>query len=211
MGTGTSPADGGLHGLPGLEESDGGSRGVGEDGHPAYAGNLHRSLVDGGAERLGLVGGGVDLFDADVGEPEGGHSGHGEEAAAGAGRGLEGAVDAGRTHVVVFKGPAEEAGVELFGFGDVGGAEFEVNEGIGHRSFLRLDLLARLGMKEMVAERRGIWLETECLFSMNRVDQWAPAGALPGRTFLNSQTTARQRNASRESQRKTSTNDHREA
>jgi hypothetical protein len=63
-------------------------------------------------------------------------------------------------------------------------------------------------MKEMLAERRGIWLETEYLFSMN---QWAPAAALPGRTFLNSQTTARQRNESRESQRKTSTNDHREA
>jgi hypothetical protein len=63
-------------------------------------------------------------------------------------------------------------------------------------------------MKEMVAERRGIWVETEYLFSMN---QWAPAGALPGRTFLNSQTTARQRNESRQSQRKTSTNDHREA
>src|ERR1017187_10471656 len=168
MGTGTRPEDGGLHGLRGLEEGDGGAGGVGEDGHPAYAGDLHRSLVDGGAERLGLVGGGVDLFDADVGEPEGGHSGLGEQAAARAGGGLEGAVDAGRTHVVVFKGPAEEAGVKLFGFGDVGGGALQVNEGIGHRSFLRLDLRAQREMKEMVAEWRWIWLETEYLFSMNR-------------------------------------------
>ena len=60
-------AAGELHGLLGLEQGDGGTGGVGEDGHPADVGDFHGAFVDGGAEGFGLFGGGVDVFDADVG------------------------------------------------------------------------------------------------------------------------------------------------
>src|SRR5579864_8511938 len=59
----------------GLEESDGGSGGVGEDGHPTYGGDFQGAFVDGCAEGLGFFGGGVDVFDAYVGQPGGGHAG----------------------------------------------------------------------------------------------------------------------------------------
>jgi hypothetical protein len=104
----------------GLEEGDGGSGGVGEDGGPAYVGDLHGAVVDGGTEGFGFFGGGVDVIYADIGEPHGGSSGHGEDAAAGTGVGLEGGVDH-VAHVVVGVGPAEELAVEVFSFGDVGG------------------------------------------------------------------------------------------
>ena len=54
----------------GLPEGDGGSGGVGEDGHPAVAGDFLGAAEDGCAEGGGFVGGGVDVVDAYVGEPE---------------------------------------------------------------------------------------------------------------------------------------------
>ena len=114
-----------------MEEGYGGSGGVGEDGGPAYVGDLHGAFVDGGSEGFGFFGGGVDVVDAYVGEPHGGGSGHGEDAAAGTARGLEGGVDHA-AHVVIGEFPVEEAGVEGLGFGYVGGGEFQVNERVSH-------------------------------------------------------------------------------
>ena len=148
----------------GLEEGYGGSGGVGEDGGPAYVGDLHGTFVDGGSEGLGFVGGGVDVVYADVGEPHGGDSRHGEDAAAGAGVGLEGGIDHVVAHVVVGVGPAEEAGVEVFGFGGVGGREFEVHEGVCHRVSFRGwvdgELVGEEGFEELSFEVEGL-LERE--------------------------------------------------
>src|SRR6185437_3607362 len=114
-----------------LEERDGGAGRVEEDGEPAHVRNFLRPFVDGCAERLRLFGRGLDVLDTDVGQPEGGHTGYGEDAAAWTRAVLEGGVDH-VAHVVVVELPVEEFAVELFGLGGVGGTELEVDEGIGH-------------------------------------------------------------------------------
>ncbi len=100
----------------------------------AHVGDFGDVLHDLGAEGFGLGGGGGEVVDLDVGEPGGGCSGDGvlHHAAAGAFAGLDDGVGAAGTHVHVFVCPGEEAGVEGFGFGWVGGVEFQVTEGICH-------------------------------------------------------------------------------
>jgi hypothetical protein len=120
----------------GLPEGDGGAGGVGEDGHPAVAGDLLRAADDGGSEAGGLGGGCVDVVDTNVGEPAGGGAGHGEHSAAGAVVGFEHAVDHAAAHVVVGDRPVEELGVEVLGFGEVGGGELEVYERVCHECLL---------------------------------------------------------------------------
>src|SRR6185437_7282922 len=74
----------------GLPEAEDRAGGIDEEGDPAYAdvGGLLDGLA---AEGEGLVVGGFDVGDLDVGTPEAGRAGHGmlHEAAAGALRGLD--------------------------------------------------------------------------------------------------------------------------
>src|SRR6516225_279082 len=117
-----------------LPEGNGGAGGVDEDGEDAFVGDGDGIAEDGGAEGLGFVGCGTKVVDADVGEPGGGSLLHGHHAASGAGVGLEEAVGSVGAHVEVVEGPAEEFAVEVLCLGEIGGVEFEVNEGLlGHQ------------------------------------------------------------------------------
>ena len=102
-----------------MKEGDGGAGGVDEDGHPADVRDFLRADGDFGSEAGRFGCGGVDVVDADVGEPAGFGVGHGDHAAAGSGVGFEGAVDYAAAHIVVGEGPVEELSVELLGFGEV--------------------------------------------------------------------------------------------
>src|ERR1700677_960408 len=126
-----------------LPEGDGGAGGVGEDGHPADSGDLLRADGDFGSEARRFSGGGVDVVDAYVSQPCGGHPGHGVEAATGAAVGLECAVDHALTHIVIGEGPVEELAVELLCFGGVGGGELEVDEGVCHGFSFQIGVLCR--------------------------------------------------------------------
>ena len=123
-----------------LEDGDGAAGWILEDGHPSDVGNFLRTHVDGGAEGARLISGLLNVFYADISEPAGVSTGHGDHAASGAFVGLERAVDAVRAHVHVLKLPAEERAVERLCFGEIGRIEFEVDEWICHAVFpLRME------------------------------------------------------------------------
>jgi len=119
----------------GLPEAEVRAGGVSDDAEPAKAGDLLSVFHDFAAEADDFFVGDVDIIDEDVGEPGGGGSGDGmlhHAAARAVIGGPEGGVDHAAAHVVVGGLPVEEGGVEGFCFGDVGGGEFDVTEGISH-------------------------------------------------------------------------------
>jgi hypothetical protein len=119
----------------GLPETEGSSSGVEDDAEPTHVRDFLGVFHDCGAEADGFFVGGVDVVDENIGEPGRGGAGNRmlHHAAAGAvSGGFEGGVGHTAAHVHVVELPVEEAGVEGFCFGDVGGGEFDVTEGICH-------------------------------------------------------------------------------
>ena len=115
-------------------EAQDGAGGVGEDAEPAHVGDFGGVPDEGGSEGDGLFGGGFDVVDEHVREPQGGGVGHGvfHHAATRAVFWFEGGVDHAAAHVGVGDLPVEEGGVEGFGFDGIGGVEFHVTERVGH-------------------------------------------------------------------------------
>ena len=99
----------------GFPEGDGGAGWIAEDAHLAVAHDVADIDDDLGAEGFGFGGGGLDVVDADVGQPHGGCAGHGvlHHAA----DGIVAVLDEGVVHAHagdVFELPVEEFGVEGF-------------------------------------------------------------------------------------------------
>jgi hypothetical protein len=121
-----------------LPECDGGAGRVEEDAEVTHLRDFGDVLHDLGTERFCFGGGGREVVYLNVGEPGRGRSRDGvlHHAAAGAFAGLDDGVGSAGAHVHVFECPGEETGVEGLGFGQVGGGEFQMTEGICHECVL---------------------------------------------------------------------------
>src|SRR5512139_2594952 len=120
-------------GLLRFPQGEGGAGGVGDDAHPAVFADLRDLLANGRAERAGLLGGGSDVVDRDVGEPVRRHVGAAHHAAAGAFAHVDhGVASAAARHRQVLQFPVEELRVERLGPGEVAGMQLDVHEWVCH-------------------------------------------------------------------------------